>query len=261
MVRRQAKQKRTGEKPGGRAPKEPEPGPHDKDQVNFTDEESRIMPVSGGGFEQAYNGQIGVEGDSRLIVCQPVSQQPNDQQELVPALDKLAQLPQELGQVKTASADTGYYSEDNVIACAKADVVPYIACGREPHYPPLEERLAGAPPAPENPDPVSALRHRLKTAEGKAHYAKRKSTVEPVFGIIKHVIGFRQFMLGGLKAVQGEWTLVCMAFNLKRLHTLKGVKKAAEVAASMFLSVLRLAMRCLYPTIRLSWPERKARAV
>jgi transposase len=261
MARRQAKEKRTGKKPGGRAPKEPEPGPHDKDQVNFTDEESRIMPVSGGGFEQAYNGQIGVEGDSRLIVGQHVSQQPNDKQELVPALDKLAQLPQELGQVKTASADTGYYSEDNVIACAKADVVPYIACGREPHYPPLEERLAGAPQAPENPDPVSALRHRLKTTEGKAHYARRKSTVEPVFGIIKHVIGFRHFMLRGLKAVQGEWTLVCIAFNLKRLHTLKGMKKAAEVAVSMFLSVLRRAMRCLYPTIRLSWPERKARAV
>src|SRR2546421_3727078 len=249
MARRQAKEKRTGKKPGGRAPKEPEPGPHDQDQVNFTDEESRIMPVSGGGFEQAYNGQIGVEGDSRLIVCQHVSQRTNDKQELVPALDKLAQLPEELGQVKTASADTGYYSEDNVIACAKADVGPYIACGREPHYPPLAERLVGAPQAPENPDPASALRHRLKTAEGKAHYAKRKSTVEPVFGIIKHVIGFRHFRLRGLKVVQGEWTLVCIAFTLKRLHTLKGVKKAAEVAASMLLSGLRLAMWCLYPTI------------
>ena len=158
-------------------------------------------------------------------------------------------------------ADTGYYSEDNVSACAKAGVVPYIACGREPHYPPLAERLAGAPQAPENPDPVSVMRHRLKTAEGKAHYAKRKSTVEPVFGIIKHVIGFRQFMLRGLKAVQGEWTLLCIAFNLKRLHTLKGVKKAAEVAASMLLSVLRLARRCLYPTTWLPWPGRKARTV
>src|SRR5919106_4640276 len=240
MARRAAKEKQTKKKPGGRAPKAPTPGPHDKDQVNFTDEESRIMPVSGGGFEQAYNGQLGVEGDSRLIVCQHVSQQPNDKQERVPALDQLAQLPEEIGKVKTASADTGYYSEDNVVACAKADVVPYIACGREPHYPPLAERLAGAPQMPENPDPVSVMRHRLKTAEGKAHYAKRKSTVEPVFGIIKYVIGFRQFMLRGLKAVQGEWTLVCIAFNLKRLHTLKGVKKAAEVAANMFLSMLSL---------------------
>jgi hypothetical protein len=87
---------------------------------------------------------------------------------------------------------------------------------------------------------VSALRHRLKTAEGKAHYAKRNSTVEPVFGIIKHVIGLRHFMLRGLKAVQGEWTLVCIAFNLKRLHIPKGMKKAAEVAASMFLMCLGL---------------------
>jgi hypothetical protein len=201
MARRVAQEKQTGKKPGGRAPKAPMPGPQDKDQVNFTEEESRLMPVSGGGFEPAYNGQIGVDGDSRLIVCQHVSQQSNDQQALVPALDQLAQLPEELGKVETASADTGYYSEDNVSACEKAGVVPYSACGREPHYPPLAERLAGAPQAPENPDPVSALRHRLKTAQGKAHYARRKSTVEPVFGIIKHVIGFRQFMLRGLKAV------------------------------------------------------------
>ena len=232
MARRAAQEKQTGKKPGGCAPKAPTPGPHDKDQVNFTDEESRIMPVSGGGFEQAYNGQIGVDGGSRLIVCQHVSQQPNDKQELVPALDKLAQLPEELGKVKTASADTGYFSEDNVKACEKADIVPFIAWGRQPHYPPLEERLAGEPQAPEDSDSVSAMRHRLKTAEGKAHYAKRKSTVEPVFGIIKHVIGFRQFMLRGLMAVKGEWTLLCIAFNLKRLHTLKGVKKAAKVVAS-----------------------------
>jgi hypothetical protein len=130
------------------------------------------------------------------------------------------------GEVRTA--DTGYYSEDNVGACAKADVVPYIAYGREPHYPPLEERLAGAPQAPENSDPMSVMRHRLKTAEGKAHYAKRKSTVEPVFGIIKHLIGFRSFMLRGLKAVQGEWTLLCIAFNLKRLHTPKRGEKGCR---------------------------------
>jgi Transposase DDE domain len=130
-ARRAAQEKQTGKKPGGRVPKAPTPGPQDHDQVNFTDEESRIMPVSGGGFEQAYNGQIGVEGDSRLIVCQHVSQQPNDKQELVPALDHLAQLPEELGKVKTASADTGYSSENNVKACEKADIVPFIACGRD----------------------------------------------------------------------------------------------------------------------------------
>jgi hypothetical protein len=126
---------------------------------------------------------------------------------------------------------------------------------------PLEERRAGEPQAPENPDPVSAMRHRLKTAEGKAHYAKRKSTVEPVFGIIKHVIGFRQFMLRGLMAVQGEWTLVCIAFDLKRLHTLKRAKKAVAMAVSMFLNVIWLAEQSLCPHTRLSWPGREARAV
>jgi hypothetical protein len=141
-------------------PKAPTPAPQDKDQVNFTDEESRLMPGSGGGFEQAYNGQIGVDGDSRLIVCQHLSQQPNDKQGLVPALDHLAQLPEELGKVETASADTGYYSEDNVGACEKADVVPYIACGREPHYPPLAERLEGPFhfPAASIPAQLSPLR-------------------------------------------------------------------------------------------------------
>jgi transposase len=261
MARRVAKEKQTGKKPTGRTPKEPEPGPHDKDQVNFTDEESRIMPVSSGGFEQAYNGQIGVEGGSRLIVCQHVSQQPNDKQELVPALDKLAQLPEELGQVETASADTGYFSEDNVKACEQADIVPFIACGRQPHYPPLEERLVGAPQAPENPDPVSALRHHLKTAEGKAHYAKRKSTVEPVFGIIKHVIGFRQFMLRGLMGVKGEWTLLCIAFNLKRLHTLNRAKKTPERMARMFLRMIRRAVQRLCPPIKPPWSRKEARAM
>ena len=105
------------------------------------------MPVSGGGFEQAYNGPIGVDGDSRLIVCQHVSQQPNDKQELVPALDQLEYLPEELGQIKTVSADTDYFSEGNVGACEQAARVPYLACGREPHYSPLEERLAGEPQA------------------------------------------------------------------------------------------------------------------
>jgi hypothetical protein len=136
-----------------------------------------------------------------------------------------------------------------------------ISRDRKPHYPPLEERLAGEPQAPENPDPVSALRHRLKTAEGKAHYAKRKSTVEPVFGIIKHVIGFRPFMLRGLMAVKGEWTLLCIAFNLKRLHTLNGVKKTLERIARMFLRMIRRAIQRLCPPIKPPWPRKETRAM
>ena len=87
----------------------------------------------------------------------------------------------------------------------------------------MAERLADDPPAPQSePTPAEANAHRLRTREGKARYAKRKATVETVFGIIKHVLGFRQFLLRGLRAVQGEWALVCMGWNLKRLFALKG---------------------------------------
>ena len=98
-----------------------------------------------------------------------------------------------------------------------------VANGRQHHNPTLEERVAKAPEAPKNPDSVEAMAHRMKTEAGKEFYAQRKSTVEPVFGIIKEVMGFRRFMLRGLDAVKGEWTLVCMAFNLKRLCVLRFV--------------------------------------
>ena len=100
-------------------------------------------------------------------------------------------------------------------------IEPYIAAGRQSHNLTLAERLAPEPEPPQHPDAVSAMMHRLKTEAGKAFYAQRKSTVEPVFGIIKEVMGFRRFMLRGLTAVSGEWTLVCIAFNLKRLCTLR----------------------------------------
>ena len=220
LAERRAKEQARGRKLGGRPPKPPEPGPQDKDQVNFTDPESRIMPVSGGGFEQSYNAQAGVDHGSRLIVENHVSQNPNDKQELQPALDNFSQLPEELGQVDHLLADTGYCSEANVKACEHATITPLLATGRAEHHPTLEERFADPGEAPDTADPVVRMEHRLRTPEGKALYAKRKSTVEPVFGIIKHVMGFRQFLLRGLQAVQGEWNLVCIAYNLKRLQVL-----------------------------------------
>lgn len=180
------------------------------------------MPVSGGGFEQAYNAQVGVDHGSRLIVVNHLSPNPNDKQELQPALDNLSQLPEELGQVNQALTDNGYFSEANVQACEQAGIIPLLAMGRAGHHPTLEERFADPGEAPATADPVARLEHRLRTPEGKALYAKRKSTVEPVFGIIKHVMGFRQFLLRGLQAVQGEWNWVCIAYNLKRLHVLAG---------------------------------------
>lgn len=223
LAQRQAQEQARGRKLGGRPPKPPEPGPRGTDQVNFTDPESRIMPVSGGGFEQAYNPQIGVDHGSRLIVENHVSQNPNDKQELQPALDNLSQLPKELGQVDHLLGDNGYYSAANVKACEQATITPLLATGRAVHHPTPAERFADPGEAPNTTDAVARMEYRLQTPDGKALYAKRKSTVEPVFGIIKHVMGFRQFLLRGLLAVQGEWNLVCIAYNLKRLHVLCGV--------------------------------------
>ena len=105
-------------------------------------------------------------------------------------------------------------------ACAAAGIEPLIALGRQSHHPGLSERFAAAPPAPENPTPVEAMAHRLATPEGKRLYALRKQTPEPVFGIIKSVLGFRQFVLRGLDNVRGEWSLVTMAWNIKRMFAL-----------------------------------------
>jgi transposase len=220
LAARDAKAAATGRKPRGKPPQPPVEGPLPTDQINLTDEQSRIMPVAGGGFEQCYNAQAVVAAGSLLVVAADVVQAPNDKRQLAPMLDKLAALPEDLGQPETLLADTGYFSAANVQACGAAGIAPLIALGREAHHPSLSERFAAAPPAPENPTPVEAMAHRLKTPEGKKLYAQRKHTPEPVFGIIKSVLGFRQFLLRGLDHVRGEWNLVTMAWNLKRMFVL-----------------------------------------
>src|SRR6201985_1125387 len=220
MAAREAKAAATGKKPSGRPPTPPTEAPGASDQVNLTDEESRIMPVPGGGFEQCYNAQAAVATGSLLVVATDVVQASNDKQQVTPMLEKLDQLPDELGAIETLLADTGYFSEANVQACMAAEIDPLIAMGRQPHHPPLAERFAPAPPPPDHPTPLAAMAHRLKTQEGRALYALRKYTPEPVFGIIKSALGFRQFLLRGLDNVRGEWNLVTMAYNVKRLFTL-----------------------------------------
>jgi hypothetical protein len=116
--------------------------------------------------------------------------------------------------------DNGYFSAANVAACAAAGIEPLLALGRTLHHPSPDERFAAAPPAPENPSPLVAMAHRLATPEGKKLYAQRKQTPEPVFGIVKSVLGFRQFLLRGLDKVRGEWSLVTMAWNMKRIFAL-----------------------------------------
>jgi IS5 family transposase len=217
VAERVKKEQETGKKTKS---KQPKAGPKAKDQVNLTDEESRIMPTSGGGFEQAYNAQAGVDTASKLIVSAHVTQQPNDKQELVPTLKNLAALPEKLGTATELIADSGYFSETNVTACEDNKITPYIATERRQHNQPLWDRFTEPPPPPDNADCVTRMKHRLKTKEGKEVYARRKVTSEPVFGIIKAVMGFRSFLLRGYEAVKGEWNLVCMAFNIKRLHVL-----------------------------------------
>jgi len=221
LTKRQAETKRTGKKPRGREPKPPESGPRKRDQVNLTDQDSRIMPTSGKSFMQAYNAQAAVDTDSLLVLANDVSRNPNDRRELKPMLERLKRLPCSLGNTKNLLADAGYFSEANVIECVRHKVTPYIASGRDGHNKSLEKRFMKPPPLHDTADPVAVMKHRLKTQEGTALYAKRKSTVEPVFGIIKHVLGFRQFLFRGLGAVGKEWNLVCMAWNIRRMHALK----------------------------------------
>lgn len=221
MAERAAREKKTGRKTPGKRPKPPELKRKDTDQVNLTDEESRIMPVSGGGFEQAYNAQAAVDVESGLIVAAHLTQAPNDKRELEPVLEQLKTLPEELGTAVQLLADSGYYSEDNVKRCEAEKITPYIARKRKKHHRSLAELLGSEPPPEEETaDPVAAMRQRMHTKEGRALYGRRKSTVEPAFAHIKHILGFRQFMLRGLKKVQGEWMLVCMAANIKKLHAL-----------------------------------------
>ena len=221
LAAREAKEKATGRKSGGKPPEPPDEGPRPTDQINLTDEESRIMPVSGGGFEQCYNAQAVVAEGSLLVVATNVVQAPNDKQQLEPMLAKINALPKDLGKADVMLGDNGYFSAANVTACVAAGVEPLLALARDCHHQSLGERFAEAPPAPENPTPVEAMAHRLRTPKGKKLYALRKHTPEPVFGIIKSVLGFRQFLLRGLDKVCGEWTLVTMAWNVKRMFALR----------------------------------------
>jgi transposase len=219
---RKSKEQKTGEKPRGRDPQPPVEGPRKKDQINLTDEESRIMPSSDKGFVQAYNAQACVDVDTMLIVASHISQSSNDKLEIEPALSALIALPQELGVTEKLLADAGYFSEKNVMACENSKIEPYIAAGRDQHNQPLFDRFIEPDSLPENVDPVSMMKYKLKTIKGRKLYSKRKSTVEPVFGIIKHVMGFRQFLLRGVETVSGEWTLVSIAWNIKRMFVLAG---------------------------------------
>ena len=221
MAARADKQERTGKKPAGTPPKAPQPGPLASDQINLTDEESRVMPVAGGGFEQAYNAQAAVDASTMLVVGTGVTQAPNDKEQIAPMLQTLQAQPQTRDDVQCLLADTGFYSERNVQACEAASIDALIAVARDEHHPGWRERHSEPAALPEHATAVQKMAHKLKTKVGRTMYALRKQTVEPVFGIINSVMGFRQFSMRGLNKVRGEWSLVCMAWNLKRMAVLR----------------------------------------
>ena len=176
LAARAEQERQTGKKPRGRPPEPPTGGVRERDQVNLTDEDSRIMKVAGGGFEQCYNAQALVATGSMLIVANEVTQAPNDKEQLAPMIEKIKALPKELGRTQRILADSA--------------------------------------------TPLQKMAHRLKTPRGRRLYALRKQTPEPVFGIIKSVMGYRQALLRGLEDVKGEWNLVTMSWNIKRMFAM-----------------------------------------
>jgi transposase len=218
LAARVAREVANGRKYSGAKPKRPARAMNPNAQINLTDAESRIMPT-GEGFVQAYNAQGAVDCGSLLLVSVDVSQCPTDRTLLEPAIADLAALPKQLGVVDEVLADAGYFSVGNIEACERHQFTPYISIGRERHAGGLG-RFREPAPLPEGATATEQMAHRLRTKDGRAIYGQRKATIEPRFGNIKSVHGFRQFSLRGHEKVRGEWQIMGSAYNLKRMHTL-----------------------------------------
>lgn len=222
-------QRDQGQKPKGSEPRPPGAEPDPKAQYNFTDADSRIMKAgSGEHFEQAYNAQAAVD-QQMLIVGERVSQAPNDKGELVPTVQAID--PVVVAEVKAVLVDSGFYSEAAVQAVEQkpdgtaSGIMVYAAVEKHSHHKTIADLLPQAEPPSLSPEASAKeqMAHRLKTEAGRTLYKLRKQTVEPVFGIIKEVMGFRRFRLRGRDKVSLEWTLVCVSYNLKRMFTLKNL--------------------------------------
>ena len=157
-----------------------------------------------------------------LVLATTLTQAGNDKQQLAPMVEVLAALPADIGVVDTVLADNGYFSAANFRICIDAALAPLLAAGHECHHRPWQERFTDPAPLADDANAVQPMKHALKTRAGRARYGLRKQTVEPVFGIIKAVMRFRQFLLRGLAAVRGEWSLVTMAWNIRRMAVLRG---------------------------------------
>lgn len=242
----EAERQAAGKKRRGKEPAAVDPTPADKAQTNFTDPDAKIMKCSNKGFDYCYNAQAIVDGENQIIVAAETTAAANDKKQAVPlaqaAMANLAAAGIERplddqGQPLPIpnTADSGYYSEDNVREVTEAGLDPYFAVGREKHHSPEVGPLPAAevPAASSNSaadstghtdsaderteNPKAAMRNKLRTATGRALYAARKRIVEPVFGQIKHVRGFRKFLLRGLQLVSAEWQLICLTHNLLKI--------------------------------------------
>jgi Transposase DDE domain len=210
-----ARREADGEAPPATAPADAVPAP--KDQINFTDPESRIMKASNKGWDQCGNAQA-VANEAQIILAADVTDQANDKRQAVPMVDQ-ARANLEAAGVKqpigAAVLDSGYYSEANTAALEGRGIDPYIATERLKHH---EE----IPPVPRGRIPADLtakqrMARKLRTKKGRVTYAQRKGIIEPIFGQVKQVLGFRQFSLRGLAAMRGEWRLMCTVHNLLKL--------------------------------------------
>jgi len=190
----------------GRTRKYPPGKPKPRDQENFTDPDSRIMKA-GGAFEQCYNAQVGVEETQRIIVAGAIQQSAADSGALIGIVD---QSKQNVGKrAEVVLADAGYASEANFKALERRRIKGHVALGRERK--PSRRRKKKAPA-------TERMVRRMASKRGRTKYKKRKHVAEPPFGWMKHVLGFRQFSVRGLEKVSGEFQLVCLALNLRRLN-------------------------------------------
>ena len=205
--------------PRGRHAKPPEPGARDQDPYTFTDPDSRGMQNSAtAGFDQHSNVQVAVDQDSVLIVAPALSPHPNDTQAAEPTLPAR---PPELGKPTAGALDNGYWSQAHLNAFEQRGIAAYLATGREaPHQSGRTFFEQEPAPPPEDASPKAHMADQFQTEIGTAIYRLRQCMLEPVIGILKDVLGFRQFSLRGLAAAAGEGCLVCLAFTLKRLPVL-----------------------------------------
>ena len=219
----------------GRMPKEPEDKVDDKAQVNFTDGESRIMKFGNSrNFEQCYNLQAAVDTDTMLIVGTYPTQKCNDKMEIKKCVESI---PEEVKRNKKVfvCADTGYFSGDLIESTEKEHPEVKVICATERagHGRTVEQILEKLPAELPEEKPGEAMttekmRARLRTGKGQEIYSKRKTTVEPAFGIIKRVMGFRQFLMRGLENIGIEWDLVTISYNLSRMYSLKSLALAKK---------------------------------